>query len=135
MKLSITQAAAKNGISASVAYNRINAGWSRSDAISVPTRTYKLKVKPQKKKADIVWAYLLKNPLATYVEIAKNTGVSYGYAYFLKNKVGTPPEVFEREADRQVFYLGGSARAANDVDDTSRLQTLGDRIRKWWKAA
>ena len=133
MTTSPYKAAAKVGVSASVFANRIKAGWSQDKAMSTPPRKYKFK--PQKKKADIVWAYLLKNPLATYVEIAKRTGVSYSYAYRLKNKVGTPREVFKRDADRQVFYLGGSARAANDVDDTSRLQTLGDRIRKWWKEA
>jgi hypothetical protein len=49
-------------------------------------------------KADKVWAYLIKNPLATATEVAKATGVSYGYAHKLKSKVGTPKEVFEREA-------------------------------------
>jgi hypothetical protein len=119
MIVSIPKAAAKNGISASVAYNRIKAGWSEADAVSVPTRTYKYKTKRKKKKADRVWAYLVKNPLATYVEIAKETGVSYSYAFFLKNKVGTPRAVFEAEA----------------ANDTSAPQTLGDRLRKWWNAA
>jgi hypothetical protein len=47
-------------------------------------------------KADKVWAYLIKNPLAMATEVAKATGVSYGYAHKLKSKVGTPKEVFER---------------------------------------
>ena len=49
-------------------------------------------------KADKVWAYLIKNPLALASEVAKATGVSYGYAHKLKSKIGTPKEVFEREA-------------------------------------
>ena len=52
-------------------------------------------------KADKVWAYLIKNPLATATEVAKATGVSYGYAHKLKSKIGTPKEVFEMEAMRQ----------------------------------
>jgi hypothetical protein len=52
-------------------------------------------------KADKVWAYLIKNPLATATEVAKATGVSYGYAYKLKSKIGTPKEVFEKEAERE----------------------------------
>ena len=49
-------------------------------------------------KAEKVWAYLLKNKLATPAEVAKATGVSYGYVYKLMKKVGTPKEVFEEEA-------------------------------------
>lgn len=49
-------------------------------------------------KAEKVWKYLLKNKLATPAEVAKATGVSYGYVYKLMKKVGTPKEVFEQEA-------------------------------------
>jgi hypothetical protein len=49
-------------------------------------------------KAEKVWAYLLKNKLATPAEVAKATGVSYGYVYKLMKKIGTPKEVFEEEA-------------------------------------
>jgi len=49
-------------------------------------------------KAEKVWAYLLKNKLATPAEVAKATGVSYGYVYKLMKKVGTPKEVFVAEA-------------------------------------
>ena len=84
------------------------------------------KVKYKAKKSELVWAYLIKHPLATPAEVAKATGVSYALAYACKKKVGTPKEVFEKEAV--------APRAAVN-DDTSRLQTLGDRIRKWWKAA
>ena len=52
-------------------------------------------------KADKVWAYLIKNPLALASEVAKAAGVSYGYAHKLKSKIGTPKEVFEMEAMRQ----------------------------------
>ena len=52
-------------------------------------------------KADKVWAYLIKNPLALASEVAKAAGVSYGYAHKLKSKIGTPKEVFEKEAERE----------------------------------
>ena len=49
-------------------------------------------------KAEKVWAYLVKNKLATPAEVAKATGVSYGYVYKLMKKIGTPKEVFVQEA-------------------------------------
>ncbi len=56
------------------------------------------KVKYKAKKSELVWAYLIKHPLATPSEVAKATGVSYALAYACKKKVGTPKEVFEKEA-------------------------------------
>jgi hypothetical protein len=49
-------------------------------------------------KADAVWAYLVEHKTATPAQVAKATGVSYGYAYKLMQKIGTPKEVFEEEA-------------------------------------
>jgi hypothetical protein len=70
-------------------------------------------------KADKVWAYLIKNPLATATEVAKATGVSYGYAHKLKSKVGTPKEVFEREAFE------------NEVMRTADYDPVGLRLQEW----
>jgi hypothetical protein len=70
-------------------------------------------------KADKVWAYLIKNPLATATEVAKATGVSYGYAHKLKSKVGTPKEVFEREAFE------------NEVMRTDDYDPVGLRLQEW----
>ena len=50
-------------------------------------------------KADKVWAYLVKNKTATPAQVAKATGVSYGYAYKLMQKIGTPKEVFIAEEE------------------------------------
>ena len=50
------------------------------------------------KKAEKVWKYLLKNTLATPTQVAKATGVSYGYVHKLMSKTSTPREVFEAEA-------------------------------------
>lgn len=49
------------------------------------------------KKEQKVWKYLLKNKLATPTEVAKATGVSYGYVNQLMKRIGTPREVFEKE--------------------------------------
>ena len=49
-------------------------------------------------KSEKVWAYLLENKLASTAEVAKATGVSYGYTYKLMKKIGTPKEVFKAEA-------------------------------------
>jgi hypothetical protein len=48
-------------------------------------------------KAEKVWAYLLKNRLASPKEVSTATGVSYGYTYKLMQKIGTPREVIEAE--------------------------------------
>ena len=49
------------------------------------------------KKEELVWKYLLKNRLATPTEVAKATGVSYGYAHKLMQRIGTPREIFEKD--------------------------------------
>ena len=49
------------------------------------------------KKEQKVWKYLLKNKLATPTEVAKATGVSYGYANQLMKRIGTSREIFEKD--------------------------------------
>ena len=49
------------------------------------------------KKEELVWKYLLKNRLATPTEVAKATGVSYGYAHKLMQRIGTPRKIFEKD--------------------------------------
>ena len=56
--------------------------------------------RPKKTKAEKVWAYLLKNKLASPAEVSKATGVSYGYTFKLMKKVGTPKEVIEAEVEK-----------------------------------
>jgi hypothetical protein len=51
----------------------------------------------KKTKAEKVWAYLLKNKLASPKEVSTATGVSYGYTYKLMKTIGTPKEIFEAE--------------------------------------
>ena len=51
----------------------------------------------KRNKAEKVWKYLLKNKLATPTQVAKATGVSYGYVHKLMSTIGTPREVIEAE--------------------------------------
>ena len=50
------------------------------------------------KKEEIVWQYLLKNKLATPTEVAKATGVSHAYVAKLMKRIGTPRELWKKEA-------------------------------------
>jgi HAMP domain-containing protein len=47
------------------------------------------------KKAEKVWAYLVKHPKASSAKVAKACGCSPSYVYLLKKKIGTPKEVLE----------------------------------------
>jgi HAMP domain-containing protein len=47
------------------------------------------------KKAEKVWAYIVKNPKAPAAKIAKACGCSPSYIHLLKKKIGTPKEVLE----------------------------------------
>jgi|DEB0MinimDraft_10_1074344.scaffolds.fasta_scaffold73972_2 hypothetical protein len=78
-------------------------------------------------KAEKVWAYLVKNKLATPAEVAKATGVSYGYVYKLMKKIGTPKEVFEEEAKstaKKPLASGGVLKASSG----ERLNLLNEAI-------
>jgi transcriptional regulator with XRE-family HTH domain len=115
----ITAMAKANGVSKSTAHRRIENGWSEEKATSTPARKYQRPKKSKLRygqKADAVWAYLVTNPLARPAEVAKATGVSYGYVYNLMSKVGTPREVFEAEA----------AAKANVTEDVSLEQFVKD---------
>lgn len=100
-KQSIAKMARANGVSPKTAYNRIYRGMSVEEATSA--KAYRVKRKRKAKprrgdKANAVWSHLVDNPLARPVDVANATGVSYGYCHKLMSKVGTPREVFEREA-------------------------------------
>ena len=54
----------------------------------------------KKSKKEKVWAYLLKNKLATAKEVTKATGVSYTYVNNLMNSIGSPKEIFVAEVEK-----------------------------------
>lgn len=90
-------------------------------------------------KSEKVWAYLLKNKLATPAEVAKATGVSYGYTYKLMKKVGTPKEVFVAEAkpERTRVKLLSEASALVDGDREAEhgdFRTNAETIAALWNA-
>ena len=48
------------------------------------------------KKAEKVWAYIVKHPKASNAKVAKACGCSPSYIYLLKKKIGTPKEVLKK---------------------------------------
>lgn len=64
------------------------------------------KQKPRYGEMQIrVWKYLIENRTAKPAEVARATGASYNYVWTLMKKIGTPPEVFEAEADAPIARL------------------------------
>jgi len=49
-------------------------------------------------KQEGIWAYIVKNPTAPLSKVARATRSSPSYVHSLKSKIGTPNEVFEKEA-------------------------------------
>lgn len=104
-KQSIAKMAKANGVRPDTAYKRIYRGVSVAEATSVGVhkvnRNRKNKTR-RGRKAEIVWAHIIADPLARPVDIHRATGVSYGYVHKLMSKVGTPREVFEKEAQAAI---------------------------------
>jgi len=74
------------------------------------------------KKYEKVMKYLVDNPTAKPSDIAKACKCSVKYVYNIRSKVGTPKEVFEKEAkDKQRKAL---------VNRTSVLMTANDMVSK-----
>lgn len=96
-KKTIAQRAIANGIKPQTAYSRIHNGESIAQATSRPLRK-RVPKHAYGTKQEAVWQYLVENPLAKPAEVSRETGVSVSYAYTLSQKIGTPREVFEKEA-------------------------------------
>ena len=92
-----------------------------------------MSTKKQSPKADKVWAYLVKNKTAKPSEVATATGVSYGYAYKLMQKIGTPQEVFEAEeakgTRKKPLPSGGNSEgfSRGHILDTAKAYVTKDR--------
>lgn len=120
-KVNISALARANGVNPVTAHKRIKAGMSIEEATSKPTRKFHSKKKYRRgEKAALVWAYLLDNKLATPAEVAAATGVSYAYAHKLMGKVGTPREVFEKEAKAPLVAERDAGLLDVDDDSSSR---------------
>ena len=96
-KKTIAQRAIANGIKPQTAYARIKKGESISQATTRPLGK-RIPKHAHGTKQEAVWKYIVSNPLARPAEVALETGVSYQYAAALVRKIGTPREVFEKEA-------------------------------------
>ena len=90
----------------------------------------------KKSKADIVWAYKIKHPQATVSDIATATKTSYGYEYKLMQKIGTPDEVFEREARKvtrgQVLDTAKGYVTKDRAADHGNMENNFSTIGKYW---
>ena len=78
------------------------------------------------KKQVAVWSYKVDHPLASASEVAKATNTSYGYVYKLFQKISTPKEVFEAEAEDFSAYYDAEALAETSESPEPRLYLRGD---------
>jgi len=86
--------------------------------------------------ADRIWAYKIKHPTAKAREIADATNTSYGYVYQLLKKIGTPDEVFEKEARRvtrgQVLDTAKEYVTKDRAADHGNMEDNFSTIGKYW---
>jgi len=77
------------------------------------------------KKQEAVWSYKVDHPLASASEVAKATNTSYGYVYKLFQKISTPKEVFEAEAEDFSAYYDAEALAETSESPGPRSHSRG----------
>tara|TARA_R110000824_G_scaffold236139_3_gene424911 strand:- start:994 stop:1434 length:441 start_codon:yes stop_codon:yes gene_type:complete len=86
--------------------------------------------------ADKIWAYKIKHPTAKAREIADATNTSYGYVYKLLKKIGTPDEVFEKEARKvtrgQVLDTAKEYVTKDRAADHGNMEDNFKTIGKYW---
>jgi hypothetical protein len=86
--------------------------------------------------ADKIWAYKIKHPTAKAREIADATNTSYGYVYKLLKKIGTPDEVFEKEARRvtrgQVLDTAKEYVTKDRAADHGNMEDNFNTIAAYW---
>ena len=120
-KVNVSALAKANGINPLTAHTRIRKGMSVEEATSKPIRGSRTRKKYRRgEKRVAVWLYLVDNKLATPSEVAKATGVSYAYAHKLMGKIGTPREVFEKEAKAPLVAERDAGLLDVDDDSSSR---------------
>jgi len=76
-------------------------------------------------KEEKVWRYLVNNKLATAKEVAENCNVSTSYARELIAKIGTPKQVFEKEATENRCDL---LQEALSLTNGARLKNYGNPV-------
>jgi len=92
----------------------------------------------KKSKADKIWAYKIRHPKATTREIATATKSSYNYVHALMSKIGTPKEVFEKEANKvtrgQVLDTAKEYVTKDRASDHGDMEDNFQRIAVYWNA-
>ncbi len=92
----------------------------------------------KKSKADKIWAYKIRHPKATTREIATATKSSYNYVHALMSKIGTPKEVFEKEANKvtrgQVLDTAKEYVTKDRAADHGDMEDNFQRIAVYWNA-
>lgn len=90
----------------------------------------------KKTKADKIWAYKIKYPQATTREIATATKSSYNYVHALMSKIGTPKEVFEKEANKvtrgQVLDTAKEYVTKDRAADHGNMEDNFNTIAAYW---
>ncbi len=90
----------------------------------------------KKTKADKIWSYKIKHPQATTSEIAKATKSSYNYVHALMGKIGTPKEVFEKEAKKvtrgQVLDTAKEYVTKDRAADHGNMEDNFNTIAAYW---
>jgi len=92
----------------------------------------------KKTKADKIWAYKIRHPKATTREIATATKSSYNYVHALMSKIGTPKEVFEKEANKvtraNILDTAKEYVTKDRAADHGDMEDNFQRIALYWNA-
>ena len=75
---------------------------------------------------DKVWKLLLKDPLMPNRIVADKVGCSINYVSKLRQSVGTPKEVFQKEEDDKMFNRSEILKTANKYVSDKRAEEHGD---------
>ena len=82
---------------------------------------------------DKVWKLLLKDPLMPNRIVADKVGCSINYVSKLRQSVGTPKEVFQKEEADKMFNRSEILRTANKYVSEKRAEEHGDILQNSMK--
>ena len=85
------------------------------------------------KKKDKVWKLLLKDPLMPNRIVADKVGCSINYVSKLRESVGTPKEVFQKEEADKMFNRSEILKTANKYVSEKRAEEHGDILQNSMK--
>ena len=85
------------------------------------------------KKKDKVWKLLLKDPLMPNRIVADKVGCSINYVSKLRENVGTPKEVFEKEEADKQFNRSEILKTADKYVSDKRAEEQGDILQNSMK--